>query len=48
MKGADTVMANIVHYSEWLEEEVYPLLSDVLAETVYIMHICMYVCCYIH
>lgn len=22
MKGADTVMANIVHHSEWLEEEV--------------------------
>lgn len=27
MKGADVVMAGIVQYNDWLEEEVQPLVS---------------------
>ena len=27
MKGADAVMTSIVHYSDWLDEEVYMYIS---------------------
>jgi len=35
MKGADTVMSEIVHHSEWLEEEVRePVTVHSLLQTV--------------
>lgn len=28
MKGADVVMAGIVQYNDWLEEEVFPMFRN--------------------